>query len=43
MFNQYLTDTYQLQNLSSEISDAISIRKEYYVNFSNKLNHPSTR
>ena len=33
----------ELENLSSEISDTISIRNEYYVHFSNKLNHPTTR
>ena len=34
----------KLQNLSTEISDMISIRKEkYYVNRSKKLNNPSTR
>ena len=33
----------ELQNFSSEISETISIRKEYYVHFPNKLNHPSTR
>ena len=34
----------ELQNLSTEISDMISIRKEkYYVNRSKKLNNPSTR
>ena len=34
----------ELQNLSTEISDMISIRKEeYYVHLSKKLNNPSTR
>ena len=34
----------ELQNLSSEISDMISIGKEeYYVHLSKKLNNPSTR
>ena len=33
----------ELQNLSSEISDTIFLRNEYYVHFSNKLNDPSTR
>ena len=33
-----------LQNLSTEISGMISIRKEnYYAHLSNKLNNPSTR
>ena len=33
----------ELQNLSSQISDTIFLRNEYYVHFSNKLNDPSTR
>ena len=33
----------QLQNLSSEISEMISARKEeYYIHLSKKLNNPST-
>ena len=41
----YTSKTFiKLQNLSTEISDMISIRKEkYYVNRSKKLNNPSTR
>ena len=34
----------ELQNLSTEVSDKISIRKEeFYVHLSKKLNNPSTR
>ena len=33
----------ELQNLSTEISDMISITKEYYVHLSKKLNDPSAR
>ena len=34
----------ELQNLSTEISDMIAIRKkEYYIHLSRKLNNPSTR
>ena len=33
----------ELQNPSTEISDMISIRKEYYFHLSKKLNNPSTR